>query len=191
MRCLLCESLSRKHICTECQERFLKPSLFKRQLTQDVQVISFYKYEEIKELILTKHTDLGYYIYKILARQSLKLFSESFDFEEKTVSIAIDDAIKSGYSHTAVLNQTLKSRTITPRYRKIRSTNNISYSGKSRAFRLQNPREFRLYSFKEKTVILVDDIITTGTTLTQAIELLQEQGKEVLFCLTLCDLQNS
>jgi len=36
-------------------------------------------------------------------------------------------------------------------------------------------------------VILVDDIITTGSTLSQAIETVRSKNKEVLFCLTLAD----
>ena len=39
-----------------------------------------------------------------------------------------------------------------------------------------------------KEVILIDDIITTGATLTQAIQTMQKADKEVLFCLTLTDV---
>ena len=50
-----------------------------------------------------------------------------------------------------------------------------------------NPRNFTCKEFKEKNVILVDDIITTGLTLTQAVNVLHVKEKEVLFCLTLAD----
>jgi len=190
VRCLLCENLSLTHICSHCQTTFLKPSRYKRQLENGIEVFSFYKYNDIKELLHTKHTDLGFYIYKILAINSLKLFAESFEFTQKLASLCIDDTIKSGYSHTAILNATLKSRVIKPYYSKLRARNPISYSGKDRAFRLNNPRDFQFKNFKEKELILVDDIITTGSTLTQAIKLLQKQNKEVLFCLTLCDVAN-
>jgi competence protein ComFC len=40
-------------------------------------------------------------------------------------------------------------------------------------------------NFKEKDVVIVDDIVTTGWTLTQAIQALKE--KNILFCLTLAD----
>ena len=42
--------------------------------------------------------------------------------------------------------------------------------------------------FSEEDVILVDDIITTGLTLTQAVQLLESKGKNVIFCLTLADV---
>ena len=192
MRCMMCENLSPTHICTHCQDTLLKPSLYKRRLDNGITVLSFYKYDEIKELIHTKHTDLGFHIYTILAKKTFALFGDTFVFEadEKVVSIAIDDTIKSGYSHTALLNKQLKKRYIKPIYNKLRARNNISYSGKSREFRLNNLRDFQLKHFKEKSVILVDDIVTTGATLSQAIELLQIEGKEVLLCLTLCDVNN-
>jgi len=52
---------------------------------------------------------------------------------------------------------------------------------------MMNPRDFKMKNFKEESVILVDDIITTGSTLSQAVEVLKSNKKEVLFCLTLAD----
>lgn len=186
MRCLLCESLSLTHICKTCQETFLTPSIYKRKI-QNIEVISFYKYKDIKDLLHTKHTDLGFYIYKILAKNSFLKFAQDFKHEDSICSIAVDDKINSGYSHTAILNKTLKSKNIKPIFNKLRAKNNISYSGKSKEFRLLNPRQFKLDDFKEENVILVDDIITTGITLTQAIQVMKSNKKEVLFCLTLAD----
>ena len=188
MKCLMCESLSLKHICPSCQELFLQASLYKRKLPNGVTVISFYKYQEIKELLFTKHTDLGFHIYNILADLSLKKFAQEFEFEEKIVSIPVDDAITNGYSHTAILNKKLQSKYIQPLYNKLRAKNSISYSGKSKAFRFLNPRNFQVKNFQQSQLILVDDIITTGLTLTQAIEVLKQNKKEVLFCLTLADV---
>jgi len=103
------------------------------------------------------------------------------------VSVAIDDTVKSGYSHTAILNKALKSKNINPLYNKLRAKNPISYSGKSKEFRLLNPRDFIVKSFAAKEIILVDDIITTGSTLTQAIQAMKAVKKEVVCCLTLAD----
>ena len=187
MKCMLCESLSLTHICNSCQELFLTPSIYKRKLSNNIEVISFYKYSEIKKLLHTKHTDLGFYIYSILAKNSFQKFADDFNFTNPLTSIAIDDNIENGYSHTAILNKELKSAYIEPLHNKLRANNRISYSGKSREFRLLNPRNFELKSFKENELILVDDIITTGSTLTQAIQTIERNKKEVLFCLTLAD----
>ena len=187
MKCLLCERFSLSHICSTCQNTFLTPSIYKRKLQNNIEVISFYKYRDIKDLLHTKHTELGFYIYKILANRSMKLFTDAFNFESKVVAIGIDDNVQSGYSHTAILSKSLSSKNIKPLFNKLRARNNNSYSGKSREFRLLNPRNFELKYFIQKYVILVDDIITTSSTLTQAIDILQKENKEVLFCLTLAD----
>jgi len=184
----MCENYSLTHICSSCQELFLSPSLYKRKLSNGIEVISFYKYSEIKDLLHTKHTDLGFYIYKILAQRAFKTFSDTFELDYHVASLAIDDHARNGYSHTAILNKALKSKTIKPLFNKLRAKNPISYAGKSKEFRIMNPREFTLHDIQEQKVIVVDDIITTGTTLNEAIQLLKQNKKEVLFCLTLADV---
>jgi len=185
---MLCESLSFTHICKECQSTFLTPSIYKRKITNDIEVISFFRYNEIKKLLHTKHTDLGYHIYKILAKNSFAKFSKEFEYQTTVNSIPIDDKIDSGYSHTAILNKELKSRYIKPIFNKLRADRSVKYSGKNKEFRILNPREFKLKNGDFKDIILVDDIITTGSTLTQAISTLQKSNKDVLFCLTLADV---
>lgn len=187
MRCLICENLSFSHICKKCQSTFLTPSIYRRKIFGDIEVISFYKYSEIKNLLHTKHTDLGYYIFTILAKNSLAKFASEFSYKQHVVSIAIDDALNGAYSHTAILNRALKSDFITPKFNKLRAKNRVTYSGKSREFRMLNPRNFELSEFKEKELILVDDIVTTGSTFTQAISLLHSNSKSTLFCLSLAD----
>ena len=187
MRCMMCENLSLTHLCSPCKEKFLTPTISKRKILNNIEVISFYKYKDIKDLIHTKHTDLGYYIYSALADLTFKKFASEFLFDEKIASIGIDDRVKNGYSHTAILNKALKSRYITPKYARLRSKNNITYSGKTKEYRMNNPRDFELKEFKENSVILVDDIITTGLTLSQACNTITCKGKELLFCLTLAD----
>lgn len=187
MRCMVCESLSLKHICKNCQNEFLSPSFFKRKILGKLPVYSFYKYQDIESLLLTKHTDIGHYIYTILANNSFSPFAQNFEYSSNITSLSVDDHVQNGYSHTAVLNKALQSRWIKPQYAKIRAKNKQSYSGKDYQFRLLNPRNFQVSSFKDEDVILVDDIITTGLTLTQAVQALQKEGKNVLFCLTLAD----
>ncbi len=188
MKCILCESYTFTHICTECQNTFLAPSLYKRRLSNGIHVISFYRYEEIKELLFTKHTDIGFYIYTILAKLSFEKFAKEFHTKEKYYAIAIDDTITSGYSHTAILNKHLKTYNIKPLFNQLRANNSVSYSGQSKHFREKNPRNFQLQKLKNANIILVDDIITTGSTLTQACLEVQKQNKTVSFCLTLTDV---
>jgi len=187
MKCMLCESISFSHICDPCQEIFLTPSIYRRKILNNIEVISFYKYKDIKNLLHTKHTDLGYYIYYILAKNSFKKFASSFCWQEKISAVAIDDNAKSGYSHTAILNKQLNSKIIKPEFAKLRAKNSISYSGKSKEFRMMNPRDFSFKPTRYKEIILVDDIITTGFTLSQAITTISRYNSAPLFCLTLAD----
>ena len=188
MRCLMCENLSFSHICKKCRSTLLHPQLYRRTLYKNIELFSFYNYDEIKELLFTKHTDLGFYIYSILAHESFKSFSDNFHTKEHYNAIAIDDHTKNGYSHTAILTKALTSYNITPRFRQLRARNTISYSGKSRAFRQQNKRDFWCKN-RFENIILVDDIVTTGTTLTEAIVSVGETN--VAFCLALCDLNET
>ncbi len=186
MRCMMCENFSYTHICKKCQNNFLQPSLYNRTLQNNIELISFYKYNEIKELLHTKHTDLGYYIYTTLAKLSFAKFAEEFHTDEKYISVAIDDHVRNGYSHTAILNKHLQSYNIKPLYNQLRAQNHESYSGKSKHYRKTNPRKFISDLNSNEPLILVDDIVTTGTTLNEAIEIL---GKEkISFCLSLVDL---
>jgi len=186
----MCEKFSLKHICRTCQKNYLTPSLYKRHLQDGTLLISFYKYEDIKEFLFTKHTDIGFHIYTIMAQKSFQKFAKDFFPKEQYLSIAIDDIVSDDYSHTAILNRHLHSHYIKQKYSIIRAKNRVSYSGKSREFRLKNPRNFHIKPFKEREVIVVDDIVTTGSTLLEAIQTLKDQGKETLFCLTLCDVSN-
>jgi competence protein ComFC len=167
---------------------FLTPSIHKRKILNNTEVLSFYKYNEIKDLLFTKHTDIGFYIYTILAKKSFKKFADAFEFSQPVASISVDDNARSGYSHTAILNKALSSQFIKPYFGKLRDKNRVSYAGKSREYRILNPRDFEFKDFQEKDVILVDDIITTGLTFTHAINTMKSHGKNVLACLALADV---
>ena len=155
-----------------------------------IPVYSFFPYNDIEPLLLTKHTDVGYYIYTILAKRSLSAFAREWQYENRVASVGIDDHAMNGYSHTAVLNRSLKSSNITPRYGNLRATNHHKYAGKSVEERMMNPRRFSYKALEEDEVILVDDIVTTGMTLSEASEVLHAQGKKVILCLTLTDAEN-
>jgi competence protein ComFC len=168
----------------------LTPTITKRVLLDGFEVFSFYKYTDIKELIHTKHKFIGYFIYNILAKESFLKFAKEFKSDGKIYSFSCDDDIKTGYSHNAILNRHLKSPLITPVHSTLRAKNSVKYSGKSLQFRQNNPRNF-IYSFKSNiNAILIDDIITTGTTLNEAKETLQKHKVNVLFALTLADARD-
>ncbi len=190
MRCMACERFSLSHICRDCRESLLSPALHKRKILGSIPVYSFFPYDEIERFLLTKHTDLGYYVYSILAQQAFEPFAREWRYDYPVASVGIDDTVKSGYSHTAILNRALRTSHITPHYGKLRATNSYKYAGKRVEERLMNPRGFRYAPFREEEVIIVDDVVTTGTTLSEAAEVLHANGKKVILCLTLADAEN-
>lgn len=188
MRCLMCGRWSVSHLCHRCRHDLLRPHLSTRKLSGGFPVYSFYRYDEIEALLHTKHTDLGFYIYRVLAQNALAPFARQFRYPLPVAALGVDDHARHGYAHTALLARALRSASITPRYGRLRAASNDAYSGQTFQYRLLHPRRFSFRSFPEQHVILVDDIVTTGLTLTEAAETLRNEGKEPLFCITLSDV---
>jgi competence protein ComFC len=190
MRCLLCERPSFSHLCRDCRRERLTPSLQTRKIAGKLPVHSFYAYDEIEPLLLSKHTYLGHYLYGILAKTAFTPFAEGFRCDEEAMAVLpVDDHARHGYSHTALLARALRSACFTPRYARLRDRSGYRYSGRDFQYRLTHPRAFGLAPFPEGSVVLVDDILTTGLTLTQAAEAVEREGKKVRFCLVLADAQ--
>lgn len=187
MRCANCGRLSIKILCKFCALHLKNSSLKTRILKDDFKIYSFFDYSEVKDLIHSKHKFHGKFIYKSLANLSLKKFAQNFKFGSKINAVAIDDRVKFDYSHTAILARALKSDEIKPLHYCLHASSDVNYSGKDLAFRIKHPRNFKLNKIPKFPVILVDDIITTGTTMIEAKTALEKFGVEVLFGLVLAD----
>jgi competence protein ComFC len=185
---LSCHKLSWQTFCNKCQDKFLKPSISKRKIGS-LDIYSFFKYQNIEDLLLTKHTTQGYIVYRALAKQTFRPFIKKFIEEDSATVyiIGIDENIKSGYSHVSLLSQQLECKNSKVLYSKLMATNQVNYSGKNLQFRLENPRNFHYSGVEDIEAILVDDIITTGTTLKEAVKILEKHRVKVLFALTLAD----
>jgi competence protein ComFC len=190
MRCLVCQSLCLNIICKSCQSQFLQPSFYKRALKDDFYVYSFYSFEDIQELINAKYYFFGDRIYNVLAKNSFGHFAKNFNFTQSICAIPIDDHTRDQFSQTAILAHHLKSNIIKPYYNTLKATNIVKFAGKDLKFRQTNKRNF-IYKGKQNIkTILVDDIVTTGTTILEAKEVLEKNNCEVLFALTLADVSN-
>ncbi len=190
MRCLSCHKLSRETFCLRCRTNLLKPSVTKRRFGS-LEVYSFFNYQHIEDLLLTKHTAQGYQLYKALAKLSFRPFIQKFmkRYPREVYVVGIDENVKSGYSHVALLTHELRHKQVHIEHAKLMATSHVNYSGKPLQFRLENPRGFIYRGKREIEVILVDDIVTTGTTLKEAEQVLKESGVEVLFALTLASVK--
>jgi competence protein ComFC len=190
MRCYSCSRLSLKIICKHCQETLFIPTVSTRKIGT-LDVISFYKYAGLESLLHTKHKPEGYRIYKALAKMTLKPFIEEFvESDERVVYIiGVDEYVKSGYAHVGVLTRAMKTKYSIPLHGVLMAQSRVNYSGKSLQFRLENPRNFKYKGRSDIDAIIVDDIITTGITLQEAQSVLLSHGVNVLFALTLVDVQ--
>lgn len=187
MRCILCQNISLPVICKACRAALLSPTLSTRTLSDGFKIYSCYRYTEIAPLLKTKHTHIGAAVYRVLADEAFGWFKERFEFAEHIAVIPVDDRPKSGYAHTAILARALASPQLRPRYATLHATSDISYSGKTLAFRKSHPRAFRYSGKNIDKAILIDDIVTTGTTLSEAKSVLEKAGATPLFALTLAD----
>lgn len=192
MRCFSCSKLSFKVICKTCIQQLFVPSVTERKVGT-LNVISFFKYTTLETLLHSKHKPEGHRIYKVLADLTMKPFIETFTTVDKRdiYIVGIDEYVKSGYAHIALLTKAMKTKTSIPQHSVLMAQNRVNYSGKSLQFRLENPREFVYNGKRDVDVILVDDIITTGITLQEAQKVLISHGVNVLFALTLADVEAS
>ena len=188
MRCHSCKRLSFSLICRKCRQLYLQPQLHIRKLGTGLEVVSFYSYEDIEPFLLTKHLPHGWFIYRILAKETFRDLSK---IENSSFVIPIDDNLHGSYSHTAILANELKNFGYTPLFNTIHSKNKVSYSGQSLSFRINNPRKFIYRGPKYIDTILVDDIVTTGITLQEAHTVLLKYGVKVHFAFVLADINRN
>jgi len=190
MRCYTCAKLSLPIICKSCKNQLFRTNISTRTVGT-LDVISFYKYATLESLLLSKHTPEGYRIYKALAKMTMQPFIEEFVEADARVVyiIGVDEYVKNGYAHVALLTHAMKTKYSVPLHSSLMAKNRVTYAGKNLQFRLENPRNF-IYTGKSNIdVILVDDIITTGITLQEAQKVLIQSGVNVLFALTLADVE--
>ena len=192
MRCYSCSKLSIEIICNICKTQLFVPT-FSTQKVGTMDVISFFKYSTLEPLLLSKHKPEGYRIYKALAKMTVKPFIEEFveNIDSDVYILGIDEYVKSGYAHVALLTHAMKTEKTIPLHGALMAKNRVNYSGKSLQFRLENPRDFSYTGKSNIDVILVDDIITTGITLQEAQKVLLSHNVNVLFALTLADVEGS
>lgn len=117
----------------------------------------------------------------------MRTFTQAFKYDRTLNIVPIDDKSKEGYAHTAILAKSLQSKILKPFYQSLHAQNSISYSGQDLAFRIANPRNFKLKRQPKFDVILVDDIITSGTTLGEAQSFLEKENIQTIMAITLAD----
>lgn len=190
MRCHLCLRLCWQPLCKHCLETILTPIPAFRVLENGLKVYSFYQYNDISLLLHTKHTYVGTKIFAQLGKHTLYEFLKTFELPQGILAIPIDDHVRHGYSHSAILAHSTKPY-LTPLYASLRAQNHVRYSGQNKIYRQEHKRNFLVQIPKQSDVILIDDIVTTGSTLQEAYDTLRKQEVNVLFALVLADAKEN
>lgn len=204
MKCILCsqfrfldkEVLKRPFcffdpICKKCLDNIkITPRI---RVINGISVYSFYRYEDVSMLIASKYNVFGSRVLRALAKKASEYFFGSFDLslwgDYKIYGIGIDDVIRSYYAHSAIILKEFCKYNFRPSYGALKARNNVHYAGKTLKYREENPRDF-VYTKNFSDVFIVDDIITTGTTLKEAKTTIEKKGSNVLFAIVLCDARH-
>ena len=155
-----------------------------------LQLFTFYKYDEIEPLIKKKYDKFGDRALRELAALCITPFFRALDLGEaglRATLVPIDDTPRA-FSHTAILARAARSKRLKVSYGTLIATANVQYAGKDLAFRRANSKGFVLKKPVSGDVILIDDVVTTGTTMAQAARVLESAGANVLFAVSLCRL---
>lgn len=186
MRCHACGRWSLALLCSGCRRALLTPSVHKRTI-DGLEIVSFYPYSDLEPLLFTKHTVLGHGLYHLIAHHALTPFARAFHLPNPLSVLPIDDRLRGDYAHTAILAHALTSASLRPLYGTLHAQSSVTYAGQNLAFRKANPRNFRYTGPALLEALLIDDIVTTGTTLLEARDTLARHGITVPFALTLAD----
>lgn len=187
MRCYVCESFSISPLCKRCKIEILTPNPEIRTLECGLKVLSFFAYTDIDTLLKTKHTPVGHAMYKILSQALFTPFKKAFSYPRPVSVLPIDDKVKQNYSHTAIMTHYLHSKLLKTAYNHLQAKNSVTYSQQSLAYRKANPRNFSYKKAQHDEVILVDDIVTTGSTLCEAKKKVENGDQEVILAVVFAD----
>lgn len=161
------------------------PAPKKHLIEGRLNVISFFAYDDVEPLIKTKYHPFGTRTLTRLSRRAFQPFFADLALEQPAALLPIDDRPGQWFSHTAALARAAEGGSVQARYGKLRATAKLHYAGQSLAFRKNNPRKFAVQPFGETAAVLLDDLMTTGTTLLEAADAIEKTGKSVLFAVVL------
>lgn len=181
-QCLKCSRVSEQKLCQDC-ERW-SDSLIKDPLETNVSVFAYN--EQMQEMI-TKWKYRGDYIVAEAFKQTfIDKYEESFSNELKhsiliPIPLSEERLQERGFNQAKMLVDFLPGESLEI----ITRIHSEKQSKKTRSERISSDNPFIINETINKTVILVDDIYTTGTTLRHAATLLRENGCPKVYAYTL------
>ncbi len=192
MYCVVCGQLSWHIICKSCLHNIWHVDS-KRILHNNVKVFSSFAFSELKFLLASKNHIIGSRIFKCLGYYGVYKFFASYPnlaaLHKKYIAvISIRNHTIGAYSHSAILAQCFQKYGFQVFHNALIIGNNSRFAFLGRQEREKIGRNFHFTLKKEyESIILVDDIITTGQTLFEASQILMQNNHTPLFAWTLCD----
>ena len=150
-------------------------------------IISSYKYYGvIRKLILDFKFEDKRYLYKFLSSKLIILLKKYLENNNIDCIVYVPISIKRyyerGYNQSYILAQEISNKINVPllKYGLIKIKNNKRQSELAHKERFNNIQNVykanKLYDFCNKTILLVDDIYTTGNTVNECSRILKEKG---------------
>lgn len=219
-KCLLCEKeiFSGGYFCSECEEKLPKitdaycdhcgrklkvSALFcttcKGRLTEIDKARSLYEYGgEIGSLIKKAKYSGAEYVYEAFTEGLKNLYLKTcFNADFITFVPTTDKVLKErGYNQSEILAKNLSVAVNVPMFFGVKKVKETPHqAGLNAKERFENLRTaFRLKDkklLKDKTVLIVDDVTTTGATSESLARKLKEAGAIKVYLLTVCSVSPS
>lgn len=185
--------------CINCQKESVEGEThyFCKKIHSSDKLIVFYLYKgSIRTLLLrTKYRDKAFKIVHELIEYAFR-YKEQFNLHEITTNFVIT-AIppdenrfrKRGFNLSQIIAKNL-SKKLNLEYKEllVKTVSSPSLTAFSKERRKQAVKNvFTIKNTKiPKSILLVDDIITTGSTLIEATKVLKKNGAKNVWCLALC-----
>ncbi|MBI4948342.1 ComF family protein [Candidatus Berkelbacteria bacterium] len=177
-RCFICKKLGENGLCKGCQK-----------FTGLSELICGYSYKNpaIRELIIkAKYANYS----NALVFLSQKFLDEAVDAEIDFDVVAYIPSSRNkfrerGFLQTKIIAEKLFRRNASVKILKVRET--AAQAGLNKAARRENIKDSFLVkdNLRDKTVVVVDDVVTTGSTLKEAVRCLKMAGAKKVIGVTL------
>ena len=205
---ILCEKCLEKlepnneYVCDHCGDKTEIPTTFcdrcKGRLLSFDRARSVYVYGEVSGTLIRKlKYDGEKYLAEEFAKKLYELYIFSVTYADGIVYVPVTDKKlkRRGYNQSELLAENLSKLSGVPLLNVLEKTKETeSQVGKSRSDRQKNlDGSFAVTdrkAVKDKRLVLVDDVMTTGTTANLIAEKLKKAGAEEVFVLTVATANN-
>lgn len=182
--CFICSKASNFDYCFDC----LKWKSYYHENDPLKKNISIFVYNEFMQELMTKWKYRGDYvlgyIFSAYVQQYFNHYYAYMNNEVVVMPIPLtsDRLASRSFNQAEMLVSFLKG----VKTEQMKRVINEKQSKKSKKERMMTENPFKLLKSLNKSVVLVDDIYTTGRTLRHAAQLLKENGCPDVYALTLC-----